>query len=331
MRLVRGNPRESGTTVRQRLKRLWRTARHLGPVVATAVLAVVGAASSASAHTGTYELFNNCPVSNPEVFKCVNATTYGGEIVLGKKTTPIVNPVILQGGYSTATRAQGRLSRFFGASNGLTLSKTPEPVPGGLLGLVPPTSSPPAIKQLSAYYSAHNMTGVNGVVELAEPATSMRISEFNTLSEEGMALRLPVKIRLENQLLGSSCYIGSNSSPIVWELTSGSTEATWFLGINGLGERVEEQKIVPPPNKPIHGVSGFGDLDENAVIAGLGEDFLVENRWSAPVATGCGGALAPIIDPLIDAAIGLPSPAGRNTVILKSNIYLSASETVIAH
>jgi hypothetical protein len=311
---------------RDRASRYSKTAGRGRLVLIVAVVALAGLTPSASAHTGQWEEFNYCPTGNPETFKCVNAHIYGGEIVLGKKTTPIVNPVTFQSGFSETTRALGRLSEVFAATNGVTLSKTPEPVPGGLLGLVPPSSSPPAIKHLTAYYAEHGLTGVNAVVELAAPVSALRISEFNLSAEEGLAQHLSIKVHLENPFLGSSCYIGSNSTPIDWELTTGSTGGYWPYGLLSGGP---EERIVPPPNKPIHGTSGFASLYEEGFLAGVSGTALVDNNWSAPAASGCGGTLAPLVDPLIDAATGLPSPAGRNTAILDAAILLANKAEVI--
>ena len=47
----------------------------------------------------------------------------------------------------------------------------------------------------------------------------------NWLFEEGTALGLPVKIKLSNTLLGSSCYVGSNTEPIQIDLTTGASGA----------------------------------------------------------------------------------------------------------
>src|SRR5689334_5915147 len=63
-----------------------------------AAIAVLALAASASAHTGEWAAFNYCPSTNAEAFKCIKSVTNGGEIVLGKKTVPIVHPVTLQGG-----------------------------------------------------------------------------------------------------------------------------------------------------------------------------------------------------------------------------------------
>ena len=38
-----------------------------------------------------------------------------------------------------------------------------------------------------------------------------------------MALKMPVKVHLENPFLGKNCYVGSSTSPITWNLTTGET------------------------------------------------------------------------------------------------------------
>src|SRR3978361_854856 len=105
----------------------------------TAACTARGFASGASAHTGNFARFNYCPSKTAGVYKCVQSVTHGGKIILGKKTVPIVNPVTLQGGLSEGVLAPNEeefFESFYAATNGETLSKTPQPVPGGLSGLV---------------------------------------------------------------------------------------------------------------------------------------------------------------------------------------------------
>jgi len=281
-------------------------------VVLVGALATVGLVSSASAYTGEFAKFNYCPVTNKEVFKCLYAVTNGGTIVLGKKTTTIETPVTLQGGYTATNREKKRISKFFGATNGITLSKEPQNVPGGLLGIVPPESSPPLVKLLSKYFFENSITGVKATLELAKPATEIEVSEFNLSVEEGLALKLPVKVRLENPFLGSSCYVGSSSNPIIWNLTTGETTPH-------------------TPNTSIKGTAGLLELKEEAEIAQLTGAELVENNWSAPEASGCGGILSFLVDPIINLELGLPSTEGNNTAILKNTIDIATPESVTDH
>jgi len=275
------------------------------------VLLALGVSSSALAHTGEFSKFNYCPSTNAEVKKCLYSLTVGGEIILGKKTTPIENVVTLQGGYGKAA-AGTHISKFYEATNGITLSKTPQNVPGGLLGIVPPESSPPLVKLLSKFFFENKITGVNATLELAKPASEIEISEFNLTVEEGLALKLPVKVHLENPFLGSSCYVGSSSSPLIWNLTTGETSP-------------------PGPNTSIKGSAGLLEgKEEDEIVALLGNE-LVENAWSAPEATGCGGILSFLVDPVINSILGLPAKAGVNTSILKNNIDVASAAAVNLH
>jgi hypothetical protein len=275
-----------------------------------AVVAVLCVPATAMAHTGEFAKFNYCPSTTTGVAHCLYSVTNSGEIILGKKTTPIVNKVTLQGGYSKEN-SEG-VSSFFAATNGVTLSKTAQPVPGGLLGIVPPESSPPLVKLLSKFFFENGLTGINATLELAKPASEIQLSNFNLLVEEGVALKLPVKVHLENPFLGSNCYVGSSSTPLIWNLTTGVTSP-------------------PAPNKPITGKAGFVELKENFEIVQLTENSLVENAWAAPEATGCGGILSFLVDPVIDSEIGLPAAAGTNTSILNNTIDSATVGSVNAH
>jgi hypothetical protein len=274
------------------------------------VAATLGLAGSASAGlTGEFTRFAQCPYKNLEVKKCVYSPTESGEVVLGSKKVPIVNTAVLQGGFGKPNPETG-FSKFFGASNGVTLSKAAQPVPGGLAGLVPPESSPPLVKAAITFFFENELTGVSSTLELARPASEIQISENHLGEEEGIALRLPVKVHLENPFLGGNCYVGSSSAPIWWELTTGKTSP-------------------PGPNKSIHGYSGELTLLEEGSVLRLDKAVLVDNAWAAPGAEGCGGVLLEaLVDPVINLASGLPAAAGSNTAILDNTIYVGAGAAV---
>ena len=274
------------------------------------VVALLCLPAGAFAHTGIWAKFNFCPSTTTGVHKCLYSVTNGGEIILGKKTTPIVNKVTLQGGFSEENELGE--ATFFAATNGETLSKTAQPVPGGLLGIVPPEKSPPLVKLLSKFFFENSITGVNATLELAKPASEIIVNEFLLSVGEGTALKLPVKVHLENPFLGSACYVGSSSSPIIWNLTTGTTAPK-------------------APNTPITGKPGFVELKEESEIVELTENELVENNWSAPEATGCGGILSFLVDPVINGMLGLPAGQGNNTAILKNTIDVATKGSVNRH
>jgi hypothetical protein len=269
-----------------------------------------GVPGGATAHTGDFAKFNQCPSTTTGVRHCLYSVTNKGKVVLGNKNTPIVNPVTLQGGYSVEN--EEGYSKFYAASNGETLSKTPQPVPGGLAGLVPPEEAPLLVKEAIKFFFENGLTGVNATLELAKPASEIELNNVNLEIGEGTALKLPVKVHLENPFLGSKCYVGSSSSPIIWNLTSGTTSP-------------------PPPNEAITGKPGFVTIKDNFEIAELTENELVENAWSAPGAKGCGGFLLELlVDPIIDVSLG-NTTAGHNTAVLENTIDTATVGSVNKH
>ena len=130
------------------------------------------------------------------------------------------------------------------------------------------------------------------------------LSEIHLAEEEEVALKMPAKIHLENPFLGKSCYVGSSSSPINMELTTGSTAP-------------------PGPKKSIAGTAGELEFLEAGSILHAKGAALVDNAWSAPAASGCGGILGFLVNPIINGQIGLPAAAGKNTAILKNTINIS--------
>jgi hypothetical protein len=194
------------------------------------------------------------------------------------------------------------------------LSKTPQPVPGGLSGLVNCKEIENFIVRIACESVFENgLTGVNSTLELAKPANEVLVNENAILEREEVALKLPVKVHLENPFLGSTCYVGSSSNPLIWNLTTGTTTP-------------------PAGHTPLTGEEGtVAFLESNQIIQLTGTE-LVENNWSAPEASGCGGwPLEYIIDPIIDSSVGLPSAAGVNEAVLVNTILNANAAQVNEH
>ncbi len=281
-----------------------------------ASLGVLSVASSALATPkGDFAVFAQCPLKVSGVVSCLYATTESGEFVVGKKTVPLTNPQVLQGGFKEVA---GGGVEFVGAADGNTLSKSPQKVPGGLAGLIncPEIKGSGLLEKLErgtceATFE-NGATGVNATTELAVPPSGIKFQLGNLLQEEGVALTLPVKVHLENPLLGSSCYIGSSSAPVVLELTTGVTSP-------------------PPPNKSISGKLGTVGFAGEGEILKITNNSLVDNSFAAPKTNGCGGLFEFLLAPIIDAQLGVPSPAGHNTAILNGTLEQSSAESVKAH
>jgi len=279
--------------------------------MSTAMLAVASPALAVVHHPkGEYAIFAECPLANAEVEDCIVAKTESGEFTIGKEKVPITNPITLQGGLNHFFTGE---EKFFGAENGNTLTKAPQKVPGGLLGLVKCNEISNFLERIACELVFENgVTGVNATTELAAPASSIVVSPLALATQTGTALSLPLKVHLENPFLGSSCYIGSNAHPIVINFTSGTTSP-------------------PAPNKPITGKPGENKFNaEETILTNTGNE-LVNNSYATGGAEGCGGLFSFLIDPIVNAKLGLPSAAGHNTAILRGTLSVTTTEAVKAH
>jgi hypothetical protein len=265
-----------------------------------AVLAAASFAAPAAAEpTGEFAQFAQCEYENPEVTDCIDWTWNTGTLQIGSKTIPIVNPITFQGSYVPEMD-------FLGATNGETLSQTPQPVPGGLAGVTAPTSWPEWLQEAFNEQIETGLTGVNATVELAGPTaglTNATLSTENLIFEEGAALRLPVKIHLDNPILGNECYLGSNSEPIQLNLTTGTSGA-------------------------LKGSAGELMFNEAFTLIDLTGVRLVDQTFTVPSANGCGGELSEYLDPLVDSIFGTPAGVGENHAVLEGTLTEGEREAV---
>ena len=290
------------------------------PVVIVALiasLAFLAFSSSALAAehnpTGDYAVFKYCPLSNSATNLCVFAQTESGEFIVGKETVPIKNTITLQGGVHVKINEEEEVEgyEFIGAENGPTLFDPGQKVPKGLLGISCTGISNEFVRSVCEFIFENKLTEVTATTELAAPASSIGINLGNLIEGSGTALSLPVKVKLSNPLLGESCYIGSNSAPIVLPLTTGTTSP-------------------PEPNKPIKGKVGKVELKDGDNLTIVRENSLVNNSFAAPEASGCGGIFSFLIDPLVNSKLGLPAAAGHNTAILNGTLQNANAPAVKA-
>jgi hypothetical protein len=299
--------------MQREFSRIMRVVRHtlFGAVACGALLAAVFVPSAMAEPKGEFAVFKECPLSNPSVDGCIVSRSESGEIVIGNKkeakektAVPIVNTQTLQGGFGDPNPETGQ-EPFYGATNGETLSKTGQSVPGGLLDFVKCNEISNTIERiLCEGFFENGVTGVTAVTELAKPASDIYLNEFALESELPYppyppALVLPVKVHLENPLLGSECYIGSNSEPIEIALTTGATSP-------------------PAPNKSIKGKLGEKSSKAGGEILVIKNNTLKGNAFAVGKAHGCG--LLGILDGIVESKLGLPSPAGENTAVLNNTV-----------
>jgi hypothetical protein len=292
------------------------------PVVSLAV-----ASPAMATPKGIFSVFSDCPL---ELIKstgipledtlCQYGVTTSGEFAIGSTKVPINQTITLQGGAIPVEPANEENSEYLllPAADGNSLSKTELNVPGGLLDFVKceeitgsgfwETIERSACKAIFE----NKTTGVTATTELVANIHNPGLVNLEHLSrQEGTALTLPVRIHLKNPLLGNSCYVGSEASPIQLHLTTGSTAPN-------------------PPNESIKGKRGKAETlrEKGLSMVRLSENSLVDNAFSVPVAEGCGEFFSFIIDPLVNGKLKLPSADGNNTAILNGTLNTANAEAV---
>lgn len=264
--------------------------RLLGAAVAALLaVALLAPAAQAGETAEGFEQFSGCPT--PEEAStpiCIRADVSGGHLQMGSKDVPIENPLVLSGGVDT------KFEGFTAGPEG-GLSKTPQKVPGGVLGLT-------GLTWLLEFFGSEALT-LYATTELAGVPTGFTIA----------TVTLPIKVHLTTPsgVLGSTCYIGSNGEPIVLHLTTGTTKP-------------------PPPNEPITGK--FPKISESENIVHIEDGEYVENSFAVPGASGCVlklfGFIPISLNGFVNEQAELPSAAGNNETRQEFDIEFTGQSLV---
>jgi len=258
--------------------------------MAVALVALFAPLAKADTPAPGYTQFAGCPspTENPKSETCVRTIVDGGYFQMGNKNVPITNPIVLSGG--TGIFFEG----FYYNSKG-GMSKSPQKVPGGVVGL----------------------TGLTWLLELlgSEALTLYAVTELagtpdlNIFAEP---LELPIKVHLVNSVLGNNCYVGSSSNPIKLNLQVGPTSP-------------------PPPNTSISGKAPTLAEDPSGIVT-FNNGTFVDNSFAAPGASGCVltlfGFIPISINGLVNTQSGLPAAAGTNATSQSFDIEAALSKTV---
>jgi hypothetical protein len=126
--------------------------------------------------------------------------------------------------------------------------------------------------------------------------TAGELSQFRVFPGPGQPIFvLPVKFHIEGPLLGDDCYIGSDANPI----------------------ELRPQTISEPELAGIEDPNGFPLVFIKVTgLALASTDFAVPGAQGCGPAVGLGKHAIHPVDHVIDAALGLPSPAGENALVL---------------
>lgn len=229
--------------------------------------AVVGAGALAMPTGASAAPLAGCPTSTPGISACFKAVTSGGSLKIRGLTVPLNRPLTITGGLDG--------SAGWTPIQGAALSGAPLNVPGGLIGLS-------LTEQL--------LPGVTNITATTLLAGTPRIN-ITALLLGQTALELPVKIRLNNVLLGGSCTIGSDGTPIKLRL--------------GTGGRL--------------GTPGFL-ADGSITTRGT---TLSDSTFAVPAASGCNprglSLIQSLVTGVVNAKQGLPSGPGNNRATLISS------------
>jgi hypothetical protein len=274
------------------------------------LLVAVSPASAVVHHpSGEYAPFADCPLENPQTDVCFFARTAGGELRIGRKAIPITETMTIQGGVHE-DRPSGR-QEFIAAAGGETFSRAPQTIPGGRFEIAAPRSLPRYVRAIFDEFIDREATDLTATTEFAAPPSAVQIDTQDLIEARRGGLSLPVKIKLGSPLLGAGCYIGSDADPVSIPLTTGTTASL--------------------PGRPsITGKPGHAHFHDEYNLVTLDDDTLVNNSFPAPPASNCGGMLAFLVEPAINAALSLPVAAGGNEAILNGTLQTANAPAVKA-
>jgi hypothetical protein len=284
---------------RTRLTALGATAT--AAVAASMVLTPAAHAAGTPTLNGDWAPFNRCPVTNSAMISadgvkqidvCVSSNSPVSSVKLGGTTLTGGDNNIQFGLVGTFASGFRVISPPGGA-----ISAAPVSIPGGLLGLMCP-SDIPVVSAICAEVVGSPLNAVTATIESAGNPTNFNFTAG--ISKGIPIMSVPIKIQLNNPLLGPDCTIGTNSDPIVLKpenLVQPNVKTEFFKG-NG----------TPDTNGPLYSIYNTGGTQGDSTFA-------------VPGASGCG--LLGILDFAVDLKEGLPSASGSNNLVLeKAATYL---------
>ncbi|CAM5575949.1 hypothetical protein STENM223S_04782 [Streptomyces tendae] len=187
-------------------------------LTALGAFASLGTATAADpALNGEWAPFARCPVDAPAMLaadgfektpQCVVSTSAGGSVKLGDTT-------VVTGKHQVSRSASSRTPTapaVWWPRPAARWSPKPATVPGGLLGLMCP-SAIPVITGLCESLENSSLNKITATMESV--GAPYDFDQTAGVLTDMPIVALPVRIHLENPLLGNKCYIGTAANPIV--------------------------------------------------------------------------------------------------------------------
>lgn len=259
----------------------------LGALLLAAVLLLALAPTAPAAQTDQYDPFTACPTDHPALNDpaagdaiCVAGSGLG-QLTIGDRSLDL-----------------GRVGIQV-ATIGLGKDDPHCPQPGACFGQVPGTTTvedSPSVFRVGPPGNPKGNPGKGQALQLK--ITLERAGDISALSPGFLfgaplpLFQLPVKLHVEAPWLGDDCYVGSNQNPIVLAPFVVGPPANFEFGGDPNGFRVETVTLDDMP--------------------------LADKAVAIPRAQGCGhgGARSDAkADAKVDDLLGLPSPAGSNTML----------------
>ncbi|WP_394434603.1 hypothetical protein [Streptomyces sp. SGAir0957] len=277
----------------------------LGATAALATIASIGTSSAAGTQlNGNWAPFNRCPVDNAAMLgadgithqaTCISSSSASGVIKIGSSVVP-TGKTDLQVGVVTHDDGTNTVI----APAGGALVADPANLPGGLLGLMCPSDIP----VVSAVCGKITDSTVNKVVATVESVGTP--SDFQLLagvSEGQPIISIPVRIHLQNPLIGNNCYIGTKSAPVI--LRPGNA------ALPTVGAESSAANGTPDETGPVGRLALTGANQQDTTFA-------------APGASGCGPLGLGAFNWAVNLKSALPAASGTNSLTLNSaSTYLA--------
>jgi hypothetical protein len=253
---------------------------HFRVVASSSAGTTTGAHQEFQAGPGNWAPFNRCPVDDPAMLATDGTSTSG--LCLGSNST---HGSIKIGNLPTQTTGNTNLQAGLVADFGTGQFSVISPPAGALVAdPVQITGTP--------------VGTVTAVTQSAGAPSDFDL--FAGLQTGVPIITVPIKIQLQNPALGPSCFIGSDQDPIV--LHPENTDLSNAQAVAGL------INFFDPNGTP----DLAGPLDALLITGGVQGD----DTFAVPGASGCGPNGDGSLDPVVNAVVGLPSPAGNNHLVL---------------
>jgi hypothetical protein len=248
---------------------------------------------------GDWAPANRCPVDDPTMLATTGVNNLAACLVEESQTGSMT-----LGNLTVATKASNHQFGLFLnqeaqneteastviAPTGGVLVDEPVQLPGGLRELLCPSSGRVAWN-ICRHHHARGRGADTVTWTMQSAGTPYGFLPFAGLVPGVPFLSVPVKVHLQNKLLGDHCYIGSDTEPIVFQPMNLQPPSLHdvFFDTNG----------TPDPQGSMEDLQG-------SVTQGA-------KSFAVPAVSGCGAKDS--YDQAINSKIGLPSPAGSNNSI----------------